>query len=181
MDKIMRNSTRSSLVGCIWTSLLLASRRKLVVSFLALGLSRFLGVQDAGAGTIRHDVPDQDYTNLAAQPQFASVGRLDITDAGNSYIASGTLIDPYWVLTAAHNVSFPDPTGVTFTLTPGGTPHTASEWIPHPLWNNNAPYNGYDVGLIRLSTPVTNVTPAIRYSGSGELGSIATIVGYGRT
>ena len=49
-------------------------RLKLVVSFLALGLSTLLGVQDAGAGTIRHDVPDQDYTNLAAQPQFASVG-----------------------------------------------------------------------------------------------------------
>src|SRR5712691_3871371 len=63
----------------------------------------------ATAGTIRDDVPDSSYTNLAAQPQYASVGEL----LTNSQLGTGTLIGSRWVLTAAHVISFPDPTSMT--------------------------------------------------------------------
>ncbi|MEX0612499.1 MAG: hypothetical protein WD229_10300, partial [Pirellulales bacterium] len=129
--------------------------------------------------SMRHDVPDQDYLDLAAQPQFDSVGYLDITNPDGLFLGSGTLINPYWVLTAGHNVSFPDATSLTFTL--GDTSYTASEWIRHPLWNSDTGVNGYDMALVRLSEEITDVIPALRYYGSAELSATATIVGFGMT
>jgi hypothetical protein len=130
----------------------------------------------ASAGTRRDDVADSAYTDLAAQPDFQSVGKLTSTGLG---LGSGTLIDSRWVLTAGHMLSFPNPSGVTFNI--NGVDYTAAEWIPHSSWNDDIGDNGFDIGLIRLTAVVSGVTPALRYSGSSELGATATIVGYGNT
>jgi hypothetical protein len=69
-------------------------------------------------------------------------------------------------------------TGLKFTV--GGNTYTGSSWVYNPLWNGNVAL-GYDIGLVKLSTPVTNVKPAVRYTGSSELGQVGTMVGYGMT
>ena len=57
------------------------------------------------AGTIRHDRADSLYTDLAAQEEYAGVGRVDVTTAdGDGVFGSGTLISGNRVLTAAHVV-----------------------------------------------------------------------------
>ena len=128
----------------------------------------------ARAGTIRHDVPDSAYRNLALDPDYAATGRL-LTNGGT---VTGNLIAPRWVLTAGHAVvaDYLDTTG--FVL--GGVEYDALEWVPHPDYRGGS-RNAYDIGLLRLATPVTSVTPAERYRGDSELGAVATIVGFGLT
>jgi secreted trypsin-like serine protease len=130
----------------------------------------------ASAITIRDDRTQSQYLNLASQAIYGSVGRIDETTSSSAYIGSGTLIAPNWVLTAGHMVS--GATGLKFTV--GGSTYSASSWVYHPLWNGNLSL-GYDIGLAQLSTSVTNINPATRYTGSSELGKTGTMVGYGMT
>jgi hypothetical protein len=130
----------------------------------------------SAAGVIRHDVADREYLNLAAQPEFASVGRLNSTQSTGSIVSSGTLIAPNIVLTAAHALS--GASAVSFSV--GGNNYTASQWATYPSWSGDL-IAGYDIGIIQLNSLVSDVAPAIRYTGKKEIGKTATVVGYGMT
>jgi len=131
----------------------------------------------AYSGVIRDDRSDTLYLNLAAAPQFDGVGRIDFSIGSTNYLASGTLIAPDWVLTAAHVVG--DATSLTFSV--GGQSYAAAKWLAHPKWNNEL-LGGYDIGLMQLTDSVPDaVTPASLYTGSEELGATGTSVGFGRT
>lgn len=145
-----------------------------IQSLLLAGLLLTPGI--AVGGTRRDDVPDSSYTSLGVQTEFQSVGEVTATGLGTG---SGTLIGSRWVLTAGNVVSFPNPSAVTFHI--NGVDYTAATWLRHSSWNDDTANNGFDIGLIRLDTPVADITPAMRYSGSNELGATATIVGYGDT
>jgi len=138
---------------------------------LAVGLA-----STASAITIRDDRSQSLYLNLGSQAIYDSVGRIDETTKSSAYIGSGTLIAPNWVLTAGHMVS--DATGLKFSV--GGTTYTADTWVWNPNWNGNLSM-GYDIGLVKLSTAVANVTPATRYTGTSERNKVGTMVGYGMT
>ena len=125
------------------------------------------------ASTVRHDQVGGDYLNLAAQMDYAPVGRF-VNSWG--YTGNATLIAPNWVLTAAHVLNAAS--GGTFSI--NGDSYTSAQMVINPGWNGNA-FNGYDFALVRLSTPVLGVTPASLYTGSSELGQIGTFVGYGFT
>jgi hypothetical protein len=136
------------------------------------------------ASTIRHDVPDSSYTALANDPQYASVGAVSYRDPNlKSFYASGTLISPYWVLTAAHVTQ--DISTATFNVGGNtafnGTTYGLADHFSNPNWPGALTVNGNDIGLIRLSTPVTNITPASRYYSGNEIGQIAVSVGFGLT
>jgi hypothetical protein len=122
--------------------------------------------------TTRDDQPDSSYVALGNSPDFDAVGLF----VGGLYTGSGVLIAPTWVLTAAHNLILT--TSATFTI--GGTAYTSTELIKNPDWNGDA-MNGYDFGLMRLATPVTNVTPALLYTESLQPVMEATFVGLGFT
>ncbi|MDQ3440442.1 MAG: trypsin-like serine protease [Planctomycetota bacterium] len=138
----------------------------------------------APAGTIRHDRDDADYRALAAQPQFASVGRV----VG---LASFILIAPDWALTAAHVVDLnldgvADPTASNRTYTVGGQSRQGDQFIvPVGIngnrgWNGNI-NNGFDIALVHLTQPITSVAPASLYTSFQELGKTITSVGFGAT
>jgi hypothetical protein len=130
----------------------------------------------AAGGTIRHDRNDSLYTNLAASADFQAVGKFTID--GPITVASGTLIRPDWVLTAAHIVSFPTPANVTFEL--AGNQYEAAEWIVHPAWTGELA-RGADLALVRLQSPVMGITPATLFAGNLEVDKTAVFVGYGQT
>lgn len=133
------------------------------------------------AGTIRDDRLDGQYTALANQQAFAAVGQFDWWERGRSYLASGTLINNQWVLTAAHVVSGIKPGNIgTMTFTVGGQSYHVSEAYVHAGWNKDVG-NGNDIGLVRLSSVAAGITPAYLYSGTDESQKLATVVGYGVT
>jgi secreted trypsin-like serine protease len=150
-----------------------------------------LGFLAAGrAGVIRHDVNDSDYTSLAAQSVYDSVGFLRWNEGASGYIASGTLISPEWVLTAGHVVGGTNNygagvSGIFFGLGSvySGTGIAATEWIPYAGWSssNGDVWAGVDLGLVRLSQPITSVTPALLDFSTPLLGLLGTNVGYGRS
>jgi secreted trypsin-like serine protease len=135
-------------------------------------------------------VNDSDYTSLAAQSVYDSVGFLRWNEGASGYIASGTLISPEWVLTAGHVVGGTNNygagvSGMFFGLGSvySGTGIAATEWIPYAGWSssNGDVWAGVDLGLVRLSQPITSVTPALLDFSTPLLGLLGTNVGYGRS
>lgn len=127
--------------------------------------------------TRRHDDTDQlpndpqsDAAYVALAASFPSVGLLNG--------ASGTLIAPDWVLTAAHVVNAGSPAANSFTI--GGQTYTGSSVAVAPGWNGSL-FAGNDIAVLRLSSPVTNVSPVGYNASGGEVGRVGTFAGFGLT
>ena len=91
--------------------------------------------------------------------------------------ASGTLIAPTWVLTAAHYMSEGRPRSgdvVRF----GVRVHAVKRVIVHPEYPARP---GADLALLELVEPVTRITPVELNGASEELQQLCTLVGYGWT
>jgi len=158
--------------------------------WLALTLGLFYGVSLATAGVRRDDVADSEFLALAASALYESVGKFTYSVGSSSYIASGVLISPEWVLTAGHVTGGNNYLGggisnMTFSLTTGNSvlDYVASEWITHPGWaaTSGNLFAGYDLGLVRLSSSVTAVQAASLYLQESLQIQPGTIVGYGAT
>jgi hypothetical protein len=124
---------------------------------------------------VRRD-DQRDSFSKALAKQFPSVGRLKVA---SGWQASGVLIAPQWVVTAGHCTT-DDKTKVAPPLefTIRGKTYKIKRTVPHPKWVYGD-YQGYDIGLIELETPVTNTVPARLYRGSSEKGKEVVMVGYG--
>ena len=143
-----------------------------------------LATTSAHAGTIRDDRSDSLYTALANDPRYSSVGKVYVYKTNPYQFASGVLISSQWVLTAGHVTYDPGDTTTAMLFQFGSaTPVVASQWLTEPNYTGSVP-SSYDIGLIHLATPIdispgSGVVPAARYVGNGEVGAVATSVGYG--
>lgn len=134
------------------------------------------------AVVIRHDVEPEKYLT-----HEAPAAMVDMRHEGH-----GVLIAPEWVLTPAH-VVFYDYRGKTITV--GCKAREIEYVIFHPGYAKPTPglFTGdaarsqaylkanHDVALVKLSKPVTDVTPARLYDGKAEQGEIITFYGKGNT
>lgn len=128
----------------------------------------------AGAVIWRDDKPESSYTTLAADPDYAAVG---VVKNGEGEVrASGVLISPTWVITAAHYGQGSNPR--TFTV--DGETRVILNRTRHPNWIDTPdPAEGYDLALLHLDKPITNIAIPELYTALGEVGMVGTYVGYG--
>jgi V8-like Glu-specific endopeptidase len=184
------------------TGVFMPRRILLILSlFLVCGV---LSSQPSAPSTpfgIRHDKSLREYERVAISqnsglPDFRPVVFFTYTlegDDENEILATGTLIHPRWILTAGHN--FYDAaeqsrpvSASAITVYTGPDPNNpqaqyeAETLVPHPTWIS---YNeGYlyanDIYLVKLKTPIQNITPALLYQSTDEqLGSLVWTAGFG--
>jgi hypothetical protein len=108
--------------------------------------------------------------NGQLDPGHPAVGRFTQTVGA----CTATLIAPDRVLTAAHCVK-----GSKQTFEVGGGVYDVAEAINHPGWKGSAP--NFDIAVLKLATPVTNVTPMPLASEPPHPGEPIIIVGFGLT
>ncbi|MGO9110820.1 MAG: S1 family peptidase [Thermoguttaceae bacterium] len=130
----------------------------------------------AKAIVVRDAQDDSLYRTLGSSTLYDSVGRFQGTTTNSGFLASGTLVAPDWVLTAAHVVD----NAKTLSFNIGGQDYEVDRKIVYPGWNGDL-WSGCDIGLVHLVKPVDNIKPAQLYTGSGELNQSDTVVGFGKT
>lgn len=134
---------------------------------LALGLSSISTTFDANAIVIRHDKPDTKYQQLA-KDLTPYVAHLD------SCVA--TVIDDYWLVTAAHCVNAKEHYPVSIS-------HLQNEYpvmhiIGHPDFSRSG---DSDIALLQLAWPLIGAKHAPLYENKDEKGKKITLIGNGAT
>ena len=150
-------------------------RQTLIIAAILLAVAG-MATGPACAIVTRDGQDDSLYRSLGSSTAYDSVGRFQGTTPNADFVASGTLVAPEWVLTAAHVVD----KAQTLSFSIGGQTYDVDRKIVYPNWNGNL-WSGYDISLVHLVKPVDNIKPALIYTGSEELHKTDTVVGFGKT
>jgi hypothetical protein len=124
---------------------------------------------------VRHDVDDIAFLEFAQR--FPAVASVRCADRSCGLGAESTLIDPRWLLTAAH-VATTLRRGDTAEI--GGAAYPIERVVLHPEWQSEADIH-VDIALVKLAQPVADIAPVPLYSGTDEVGMLAVFVGRGGT
>ncbi len=120
-------------------------------------------------------------------PRFAPVGVIGL-DFGDGFLAigSGVVIgDGSWVLLSGHQLNHSGINGAAFAIRDAAGVNTevsiAQSWMVYPGFTGTGTGQGVDLGLMRLSQPITSVTPATLFRGSASdlYGQTLSMAGFG--
>ena len=137
---------------------------------------------------IRDDVADSKYTDLAADPLYDAVGRINYTTSGATGVATGNFIGTSdgkkWLVSAAH-VLDQGITAATFTV--AGRAYDLK--VSSIRYISNYDSGKWDIGVAQILDPDNNLTiDPVRFSNATvpipakvDDHIIATGVGFGRT
>jgi hypothetical protein len=154
-------SSKATLFALLRGSVLEPLRSPLFVCLIASG------VFSAEAIVIRHDVDDKEYTAIIDDFEpLATLYEIGV---------HGTLIDPNWVVTAAH---------AAFCMEPGDKIKVGHQWAEIESRFGHADYtmdDENDIALLKLVAPVVGIRPAEIYRQSNETGQDIWFIGSGGT
>ena len=156
---------------------------------MLLAIAICLPLSKAQAGIMRHDVPEQDYLDFAADSMFQSAGAVWANWDDGWHQATGVLIHPEWVLTAGHPLLGNDDLGGGISEVRFYTGADSYQWEHKVFADQWFAYDGYtaarpsgtgvDLGLIHLVDPIFDIVPAEIYRGTDTRDTLMHMAGYG--
>lgn len=148
---------------------------------IAISTLFIFSTQSTQAIVIRHDINPDSY--LADETDFPGVFNLITSPQGNRDCPV-TLIAESWGITAAHCIdalrsSQAKESDTTHPVTINGVENAVVEVVLHPTWDGQLEISSFDMALVRLENPVTEIPPFPLYESDQESGKIVTLIGWG--
>lgn len=125
-------------------------------------------------GTIDPNTPDEKYIEYGSK--FHSVVKLCCFDGKGLSCGSAVVVDPHWIITAAHVVE----NCHSWTVTIDDVKYNLDKMIIHKEYKSNI-FGYHDIAIGHSEKPIKlEYYPQI-YSNSDEIGKLCSIAGYGFT
>jgi secreted trypsin-like serine protease len=167
-------------------------RRSIVLFGIALAMAAAVALPPAPAAAgPSPQIIGGDPAEPGEYPFMAAI--LNETISGNDYqrqFCGGSLVDDDWVLTAAHCVEDTEASSLAVAVgrrvltSTEGARRSVVQVVVHPSWGSPTSM-AHDAALLRLSSPVTGITPidlAVAADDTFEVGgTVLTVIGWGST
>lgn len=160
---------------------------KTIVSVLRCWFAMFGCIGSLLAGAFGSPESLEQARIFGQDSRFGSVGVVGL-DFGSGFLAAGSGVvigDGSWVLLSGHQLNHPGINSAAFAIRDSAGVNTevsiAQSWMVYPGFAGTGTGQGVDLALMRLSSPITSVSPANLFRGpvSDLYGQTLSMAGFG--